>query len=132
MRFRPITTRLFNISNWRQSVASASMRRRLSSLRRSSQVGDWEDLQSRDASPGLTLLTLYNVLKVGRQSPTSRGEISKEERNCLTWLKMMTLQAAIEGDTGGRWPQARYIINDNARRKVQPGVRRNRLGTSSV
>ena len=54
MRFRPITTRLFNVSDWRQSVASALMRRRVSSLRRSSQLCDWEDLQSRDASPGLT------------------------------------------------------------------------------
>jgi hypothetical protein len=47
-------------------------------------------------------------------------------------LKMMTPQAAIEGDASGRWPQARYITNDNVRRKVQPGVRRNRLGTSTV
>ena len=40
MRFRPITTRLFNVSDWRQSVASALMRRKLSRLRRSSQVCD--------------------------------------------------------------------------------------------
>jgi hypothetical protein len=40
----------------------------------------------------LNLLTLYNVLKVGRQSPSPQGESAKEERNCLTRLKMMTPQ----------------------------------------
>jgi hypothetical protein len=38
----------------------------------------------------LNLLTLYNVMKVGRQSPSPHGESAKEERNCLTRLKMMT------------------------------------------
>jgi hypothetical protein len=44
MRIRPITTRLFTVSGWRQSVASTSMRRTLSGLKRSSQVSYWEDL----------------------------------------------------------------------------------------
>jgi hypothetical protein len=40
----------------------------------------------------LNLSTLHNVMKVGRQSPSPHGESAKEERNCLTRLKMMTPQ----------------------------------------
>lgn len=48
MRFRPITTRLFTVSGFHKSRASASMRRKLSSLRRYSRSPTWEYLRRLD------------------------------------------------------------------------------------
>jgi len=55
--------------------------------------------------------TLYSVLKVGRQSPAPRGESAKEERNCLTRLKIMGPQDGDWRRHCGRRPKAWYITS---------------------
>src|SRR4030095_8894197 len=75
--------------------------------------------------------TLYNVLKVGRQSSTPQVKSAKEVGNCLARLNIRAPQGGDCRKYCGRRPKARYITSDNVRRKVPPGVRCKRPGNST-